>query len=156
MSTHMKHTVLFLGLFLLPLAGSAIEPMDGYYSNDLLGAVDEAKETPHHYDYSNTYRYKRTTAQSINLNQINLQELEKTHLSMTVKNNNKDDVLDDPTSSDTLKISEVFQSIGESEQSIGPLSNTLPKNTGRSISIMGELSSFGIRNESTLHSTPRP
>ena len=156
MSIHMKHTVLFLGLFLLPLVSSAIEPMDGYYSNDLLGAVDEAKETPHHYDYSNTYRYKRTTAQSIDLNQIDLQELEKTHLSMTAKNNDKDDILDDSTSSDTLKITEVFQSISENEQNLGPLSNTLPKNTGRSISLMGELSSTGIRNESTLHSTPRP
>ncbi|MEH6344940.1 MAG: hypothetical protein V7785_07645 [Bermanella sp.] len=152
----MKNTTLFLGLFLLPIISSAIEPMDGYYSNDLLGAVDEAKETPHHYDYSNTYRYKRTTAQSINLNQIDLQELEKTHLSMTAKNNDKNDILEDPTSPDTFKISEVFQTIGENEQGLGPLSNTLPKNTGRSVSLMGELSSFGIRNESTLHSTTRP
>ncbi len=152
----MKNTTLFLGLFLLPIMSYAIEPMDGYYSNDLLGAVDEAKEKPHHYDYSNTYRYKRTTAQSIDLNQIDLQELEKTHLSMTAKNNDNDDILNDPTSSDTLKISEVFQTIGENEQGLGPLSNTLPKNTGRSVSLMGELSSFGIRNESTLHSTTRP
>lgn len=156
MSIHMKNTTLFLGLFLLPIMSYAIEPMDGYYSNDLLGAVDEAKEKPHHYDYSNTYRYKRTTAQSIDLNQIDLQELEKTHLSMTAKNNDNDDILNDPTSSDTLKISEVFQTIGENEQGLGPLSNTLPKNTGRSVSLMGELSSFGIRNESTLHSTTRP
>ncbi len=74
----------FLTLFFSPLALS-IEAMDNYYSNDLIDAVDTAKEKPHHYDYSNNYRYKRTTAQSIQLNQLNLDELESAQLSINSK-----------------------------------------------------------------------
>ncbi len=50
----------------------SIEPMDDYYAADLLEAVDQAKARPHHYDYSNHYRYKRTTAQSIDLKSFKL------------------------------------------------------------------------------------
>jgi hypothetical protein len=58
----------------------SIEPIDDYYASDLLDAVDQAKSYPHHYDYSTTYRYKRTTAQSIELNRLNLTELDETSL----------------------------------------------------------------------------
>lgn len=133
---------------------NAIEPIDGYYSNDLLGAVDEAKERPHHYDYSNTYRYKRTTAQSIHLNQIDLNDLEDTHLSMTKtnkENNNKHLIAEEISlDNDSLNL------LNESDQSILLPSASLPKNTATSISLMGELSSSGILNNSTLQSTTRP
>ena len=133
---------------------NAMEPIDGYYSNDLLGAVDEAKERPHHYDYSNTYRYKRTTAQSIHLNQIDLNDLEDTHLSMTKTNkgNNNEHLIAEEISLDN----DSLNPLNKSDQSILLPSASLPKNTATSISLMGELSSSGILNNSTLQSTPRP
>lgn len=70
----------FLLLILLFSMHTLAESMDNYYSDDLLDAVDQAREKPHHYDYSSTYRYKRTTAQSIQLNQLNLNEMDTTRL----------------------------------------------------------------------------
>ena len=49
-------TLLFI-LLSLSIHCYAIEPMDNYYANDVIDAVNQAKERPHHYDYSSTYRY---------------------------------------------------------------------------------------------------
>lgn len=64
---------------------TAIEPMDHYYADDISEAVDQAREQPHHYDYSNSYRYKRTTAQSIELNRMDLEELDDTRLGINTE-----------------------------------------------------------------------
>lgn len=150
----MKKSLIIIPMIIVSNLSFGIEPIDGYYSNDLLGAVDEAKERPHHYDYSNTYRYKRTTAQSIHLNQINLNDLENTHLSMS---NTNIDSKDNNQASKNLPLdNENFESIELSEQFITVPKSVLPKNTGTSISIMGELSSSGIINNTTIQSTPRP
>ena len=139
---------------MLTVSTEALEPIDGYYSNDLLGAIDEAKERPHHYDYSNTFRYKRTTAQSINLNPININDLEETHLSMNHKKNNTESEVVDP-----VKFSlnnEIFNPVESYEQTLNIQPAALVKNSTRSISLSGELSSSNILNNSSIHSTPRP
>ncbi len=133
-----------------------MEPIDGYYSNDVLGAVDEAKERPHHYDYSNTYRYKRTTAQSIHLNQIDLTDLEDTHLSMTNNNSNKDNTEQKKPSEELSFVNDGIESFKIIDQSFELPSSVLPKNSGISTSLMGKLSSTGIINNTTVYSTPRP
>ena len=48
---------------------------DDYYSDDLEAAVTEAKQRTHHYDYSNTLRYNRTTSQSIEIPRLQNQDL---------------------------------------------------------------------------------
>ena len=157
MSFYIKKVLFISGILLFPLLGSAIEPMDGYYSNDLLGAVDEAKERPHHYDYSNTYRYKRTTAQSIHLNPINLADLESTHLSMRNLNENREEDINQNLASEELSLdSNEIGSFDIVDQKVIIPNAVLPKNTGTSISLTGKLSSTGIINNSTILSTPRP
>jgi len=149
--------IIFITTLLFSLISFALEPMDGYYSNDLLGAVDEAKERPHHYDYSNTYRYKRTTAQSIHLNPIDLNDLDETHLSMAEKKIDNNINENDRLAPESISVdSDIFRSINNSDQNINLPTNSLPQNTGKSVSLMGELSSSGIQNNTTLHSTPRP
>ena len=148
----MKLTAL---LFLLPLHVLAIEPLDNYYTNDLLDAVDQAKASPHHYDYSNNYRYKRTTAQSIDLNRLNLKELDETRL----KTNKKYEVTAE------LKLAKDQKNI--TDQSIkvnSPDSYNSDVNTPTTpliqsshySSAYGEFNSSGIRSESIIKSTPRP
>lgn len=150
----MKITLIILLALTLPMTSNSIEPIDGYYSNDLLGAVDEAKERAHHYDYSNNYRYKRTTAQSIQLNPINLNDLEDTNLSMLKKSDiKKGEVIDINRS----KIEDnKFNLLGSHSSSLEITPSLISKNTSRSISLTGELSSSGIINNTTLKSTPRP
>lgn len=131
--------------------------MDGYYSNDLLDAVHEAKQTPHHYDYSNTYRYKRTTAQSIEMDRLDLGEMEDAGLAGALdapaageeesENENGLAQVDEQTlRKDRPQLSEQY---------------TLPSpniSSGRSVSHTnnGIMSTQGISNSSTLVSTPRP
>ena len=147
---------LITGALLLPLPSIAIEPIDGYYSNDILGAVDEAKERPHHYDYSNTYRYKRTTAQSIHLNQIDLTDLEDTHLSMTNNDEIKDNAEQNEPSKELSFDNDGVERFKVIDQSFELPTSVLPKDSGISTSLMGKLSSTGIINNTTVHSTPRP
>jgi len=134
----------------------AIESMDGYYSNDLLGAVDEAKEKPHHYDYSNTYRYKRTTAQSIDLNRINLNELEETHLSMSAQGNDDADILEVRSNGEFSQGDQRVELNKVPANSTFTNSSFILQNTGVARSTNGATSSSGILNQSTLISTPRP
>ncbi len=149
----MKKIFIFLTLVSSPFIANSIESMDGYYSNDLLGAVDEAKEKPHHYDYSNTYRYKRTTAQSIDLNRINLDELEETHLSMSAQGG--EDVLE---VRENGKLVQQDKKIDLNSQGNTNFTSTsfILQNTGVARSRNGATSSSGILNQSTLISTPRP
>lgn len=138
-------------LFTSSLA-QAIEPMDNYYANDLIEAVDQAKSLPHHYDYSNSYRYKRTTAQSINLNRLNFKELDETRLESTndreaqliLVENTNDDVVELQLNAEIKKQATISQT-----QIIVPKS-------GSYISTYGKFSSSGILSESTLISTPKP
>ncbi|TNC92750.1 hypothetical protein [Thalassolituus sp.] len=51
---------------------------DNYYSEDLDAAVEEARARTHHYDYSNSLRYERTTSQSIQFPRLQNDELEST------------------------------------------------------------------------------
>jgi len=131
--------------------------LDGYYSNDLLDAVHEAKQTPHHYDYSSTYRYKRTTAQSIEMDRLDLGEMEETGLA---------GALDAPAAGDDTTTNEdglvsVDEQLLRKEQTEASQTYTLPT---RGIAIdsavshtqNGILSSQGLENSSTLVSTPRP
>ena len=138
----------------------AVEPMDQYYADDLIEAVDQAREQPHHYDYSGTYRYKRTTAQSIELNRLDLGELDDTRLEMNAgKTDNKDaehfsedgqtnDQLFDKKSSQTANINMQNKSLNIS----GP---ALPQ-SGYYKAGHGEYRTTGIRSEGIVISTPRP
>ena len=137
----------------------AIEPMDQYYADDLTEAVDQAREQPHHYDYSGTYRYKRTTAQSIELNRLDLGELDDTRLEMDAgqPNSNSDPLTDDGKTKDQFfedtpsKLTS-FKSDSSTLTSTNPV---LPQGsyykTGR-----GEYRTTGIRSSGIVTSTPRP
>ncbi len=48
---------------------------DEYYSSDIYNAIKEAKIRTHHYDYSNSLRYNRTTSQSIQIPRLLNQEM---------------------------------------------------------------------------------
>lgn len=52
--------------------------VDEYYSSDIYNAIKEAKVRTHHYDYSNSLRYERTTSQSIQIPRLMNQEMAKT------------------------------------------------------------------------------
>jgi len=152
----MKKLFLCVTLAASSFTAQAIDSMDGYYSNDLLGAVDEAKEKPHHYDYSNTYRYKRTTAQSIDLNRINLNELEETHLSMSAQGNDDADILDVRPNGELAQGEQRVELIELPTNNTFTSSSFILQNTGVARSTNGATSSSGILNQSTLISTPRP
>ncbi len=44
-----------------------VNPHDEYYADDIFTAIEEAKKRPHHYDYSRSKRYNRTTTQSLDI-----------------------------------------------------------------------------------------
>jgi hypothetical protein len=137
----------------MPFAES-IEPLDNYYSEDLMDAVTQAKEQPHHYDYSNSYRYKRTTAQSIDLNRIDLEEMDDTRLSI---NTNK------PETNDTVEVTNLSiesslpqQSDSKSIKTISPIfDNNIPLSSSYQNSA-GSYQASGIIQSGTITSTPRP
>jgi hypothetical protein len=145
----MKFTVL---LFFLSANALGIEPMDDYYAKDLLDAVDQAKSSPHHYDYSNNYRYKRTTAQSIDLNRLNLNELDETR----VKTNS-----DAAETSSNIVIANDNESI-TSKSNQPNVNNHLIKQTSyiekntQYSSNQGQIYSNGISDRSSITSTTRP
>lgn len=145
---------LLLTLLTLPLSVLAVEPMDNYYADDLIDAVNQAKERPHHYDYSSTYRYKRTTAQSIELNRLDLEELDETRLSMKGK---AIDTTPQAGDEDLLtlnsNINEPKQAISEAPvidiQSIMPTNSQYQSN-------YGHYASEGVISQGVVISTPRP
>ncbi len=154
----MKKIIICVALYTLSFASNGIEAMDGYYSNDLLGAVDVAREKPHHYDYSNTYRYKRTTAQSINLNRIDLDELENTRLDMTTTgiNNNENDMVE-PHPKTKIVQSDTRLKLNSSRTNTSFISTKfILQNIGVAYSTNGATSSTGVSSQTTVISTPRP
>lgn len=57
---------------------------DEYYSSDLYRAVEQARVSSHHYDYSTALRYNRSTALSITLDPLLMQELAQTRITTAV------------------------------------------------------------------------
>jgi len=145
----MKALVIFISLYCL--GTHAIEPMDNYYSNNILDAVNQAKEKPHHYDYSSTYRYKRTTAQSIELNRLDLEELERTNLTIDGKNTS---ILKDVKSNEVVSI-EKDMAIPSSEKLDISVQHSLPVNSEYHSQI-GSHRSTDVINQGQMISTPRP
>lgn len=141
-------------IFLVILFSSsinAIEPMDNYYSHDIIEAVNQAREVPHHYDYSNTYRYKRTTSQSIELNRLNLEELENTYLTIdgTIPDlNNKSDTSEVVTIDKEMSIPQQ-KSVEINIQQNFPVSSEYN-------SQYGNHKSSGVIHQGVMISTPRP
>lgn len=130
----------------------SIEPMDDYYAADLLEAVDQAKARPHHYDYSNHYRYKRTTAQSIDLNRLNLQELDETRLKATQPNASaSDDIVIANNQNNNSSIDDFSDNSLQEVQ----LDTSLFTSTSYE-TLQGKFSSSGITGESILKTTVRP
>jgi hypothetical protein len=132
----------------------SIEAMDDYYANDLLDAIDQAKLSPHHYDYSTAYRYKRTTAQSIELNRLNLSELDETTLKSETGffavTENKDSITI-PVDNNDLNDNNFVSSV---ENQFIPRAS-LPKQSSYT-STYGNFTSSGIQSNSVLITTPRP
>lgn len=152
-----KHLSIFV-LFVAAQSAFGQDALDGYYSNDLLDAVHEAKQTAHHYDYSNTYRYKRTTAQSIEMDRLDLGEMEETGLA---------GALDSPAAGDEVIESEEDlaqvdeQTLRKDRPQVSERYSlpTQPVASGRAIIHHNNgtiMSTQGISNSSTLVSTPRP
>lgn len=138
----------------------AIEPMDQYYADDLIEAVDQAREKPHHYDYSGTYRYKRTTAQSIELNRLDLGELDDTRLEMNIAKTDKKDT--EHFSEDGQTGEQLFDSNSTpltkfkfNDQTVNINSSALTQDGFYKVS-RGEYRTTGIRSDGIVISTPRP
>ncbi|MGK0445204.1 MAG: hypothetical protein ACJA1U_002144 [Bermanella sp.] len=144
-------TLLFI-LLSLSIHCYAIEPMDNYYANDVIDAVNQAKERPHHYDYSSTYRYKRTTAQSIELNRLDLNELDETRLDMQ---GNAVDLIPNPSKEEILSLNDDKNVPAESNNTLTTPQTVIPVNT-RYESSYGNHYTNGVMNQGTLVSTPRP
>ena len=79
---------------LLSISVQAQRFNDDYYANDVLKAIKEAKHRPHHYDYSNVYRYSRTTSQSLDIPKLMSGEMSKTVIT--------DSVASDPLNPDKI------------------------------------------------------
>jgi hypothetical protein len=144
-------TLLFI-LLSISLNSYAIEPMDNYYANDVLDAVNQAKEQPHHYDYSSTYRYKRTTAQSIELNRMDLNELDETRLQIQGKSV---DLIPSASKEEILSLKDDRKVPTDSANTLAPAQTIIPVNTQYESSY-GNHYSTGVMNQGTLVSTPRP
>lgn len=141
-------------LFFFTASAFSIEPMDDYYADDLLDAVDQAKSSPHHYDYSNHYRYKRTTAQSIELNRLNLKELDATRLK--AKNNKQKEGNLEIVLVDNLTTAKQESNIKTNVSDDSINSPTLSIPSQQYISNQGRLNSIGVSDRSTIRSTARP
>lgn len=66
-----------------PVFSWAANPQDEYYADDIFAAIQEAKNRPHHYDYSRSKRYNRSTTQSLDIPRLLNQEMEKTSIDTT-------------------------------------------------------------------------
>lgn len=141
---------------LLILASSttlAMEPLDNYYSSELDSAVNQAREYPHHYDYSNYYRYKRTTAQSIELNRIGNDELDNTIVDIPEDSVQADEAPEKQLShqSNDYSPTNAFEQKGMSYQApVATPTGTATYRNGQSV-----LSNSGIVDNSTIISRPR-
>lgn len=134
----------------------AIEPQDNYYSSDLSNAVHQAKETPHHYDYSSNYRYKRTTAQSIELNRLDLDELDETRLEITINDTDATHVASMNNVSED-KVTILKQDGLTLDRNSAPNIRVLTPTLNSSFSSnIGNFKTTGIQQNGVLISTPRP
>lgn len=130
----------------------SLEPMDNYYADDLIDAVNQAKERPHHYDYSSTYRYKRTTAQSIELNRLDLEEMDETRLDMQGESIS---LLPSDDTSLQLNTGQEDASPDQNQARSILIQNNIPVSSQYQ-SNQGALSSKDMLNQGSLVSTPRP
>jgi hypothetical protein len=129
-----------------------VEPMDNYYADDLIDAVNQAKERPHHYDYSSTYRYKRTTAQSIDLNRLDLNELDETRLEMQGQSA---ELIPDASDEELLSLKDNKRIPKEGSAPAIQIQNNIPVSTYYESSY-GTHYTNGALNQGSLVSTPRP
>lgn len=84
-------------IFLLTSHANAVSPKhDEYYSDDIFTAIEEAKQRTHHYNYSRSRRYQRSTSQSIQIPRLLNKEMDQT----TIKSNTVIDLK--PTAKTTL------------------------------------------------------
>jgi type II secretory pathway component GspD/PulD (secretin) len=138
---------------------------DGYYTDDIGKAVNEARERPHHYDYSGTYRYKRTTAQSIDIERLDYEELDNTSIEGAVAASAAGQADPEDDAAVLKQHSELRNNTDEERLRTGNnrVAET-PSNqfghfvqsTGNAVTPSGIMSSSGIYSESNLTSTPRP
>ncbi len=141
---------------------NAQDTMDDYYSHDLHDAVHQAKQAPHHYDYSTTYRYKRTTAQSIELNRLDLEEMDSTSLVGLTESPTETSIIDDlslPTDNPSHMDSDLMYRSNQDDATRPQVelpTRLIQHNVGASVSPNGELSTQGVYSNSVLTSTPRP
>ncbi len=63
-----------------PALSWGVNPHDEYYTDDIFTAIDEAKKRPHHYDYSSSKRYNRTTTQSLDIPRLLNKEMGTTSI----------------------------------------------------------------------------
>ena len=154
---------ILLTVLMFPIYAWPIEAMDNYYANDLLDAVDKAKQDPHHYDYSKNYRYKRTTAQSIHLNRLDLEELDETRVDIAP--NQVESIAQGPLDQENPSF---IKSVNGQEHSLSNdifskdrkitsirNTNSLFLDTSHSNN-MGNYTTTGIEQNGTLVTTPRP
>lgn len=159
----MKWMLSLISLFIVS-ACFAQQYADGYYTDDISRAVKDARERTHHYDYSSNYRYKRTTAQSIDIQRLDYEELDNTMVEGAVSASaaGKADPNDDKA---VLKQHSELRGADEDKQRIN--SNRVNEaqanqfghythSTGNAVTPNGILSSGAIYSETTLTSTPRP
>ncbi|MCP5326310.1 MAG: hypothetical protein H7A09_08285 [Oceanospirillaceae bacterium] len=137
---------------------------DGYYTDDITRAVKEAREKSHHYDYSSNYRYKRTTAQSIDIKRMDYQEMDSTLVEGAIASSAAGKVDPDDDSAVLKQHSELRAAdedkqltrnnrVNEAQaQQFGHYTHS----TGNAVTPNGILSSGSIYSETTLTSTPRP
>lgn len=76
MMNHRHKTLIAFLISITPALSWSINPHDEYYAEDLHTAIKEAKKRPHHYDYSRSKRYNRSTTQSLNIPRLFNQEME--------------------------------------------------------------------------------
>lgn len=86
------------------LSASAINPNDDYYSDDIFKAIKEAKKSPHHYDYSNSKRYNRTTTQSIEIPRLLNTEMKDTSIQSQQSTEYDAELSENTVSDDKLRI----------------------------------------------------
>lgn len=138
---------------------------DGYYTDDISKAVSEARERSHHYDYSGTYRYKRTTAQSIDIQRLDYEDLDNTSIEGAVAASAAGQVDPDDDSSVLKQHSELRANhddeklrTGNNRISEAPINQFghFVQSIGNAVTPNGIMSSGGIYSESSLVSTPRP
>ena len=143
-----------LHFVLICVYSHSLEVQDNYYSNELDTAINQAKEQPHHYDYSNTYRYKRTTAQSIDLNRLGNHELDGTLIKSQEESTKLDVIKQNPVIRQGADFANLnLKNFQEDEAFQSP---SVPSNQAIYRLNQGTASNRGIVDNNIIVSTPRP